>query len=158
MHEIKCTLKADEYIVQHDFAENYSFILHDKVQGFHWNKSQTTIHPFVIYFKNLKTSSIDHISFVVISDCIQHETISGHLLQHHLIKFLSKTMGTLPKYKYYFSDGAAADYKNRKNFINLRHHEKDFDIPAFATAHGKGPCDGIAGKIKRLACSESLQR
>lgn len=26
MHELKCTLKADEYIVQCDFAENYSYL------------------------------------------------------------------------------------------------------------------------------------
>lgn len=67
-----------------------------------------------------------------------------------------------PNYTYYFSDGAAAHYKNRKNFINLCHHKQDFGVPAewhfFATAHGKGPCDGIAGTVKRFACRASLQR
>jgi hypothetical protein len=33
-----------------DLAENYSFALQDEAQGFHWNKAQATIHPFVIYF------------------------------------------------------------------------------------------------------------
>ena len=28
----------------------------------------------------------------------------------------------------------------------------------FATSHGKGPCDGIGGTVKRLATRASLQR
>ena len=56
---------------------------------------------------------------------------------------------------YYFTDGAAAQYKNKKNFVNLAFHAKDFMIEAewhiCATAHGKGPCDGIGGTLKRQA-------
>ena len=62
----------------------------------------------------------------------------------------------------YFSDGAGSQYKNRKNFINLCHHEEDFGILAewhfSATAHGKGACDGIGGTVKRLAARASLQK
>ena len=39
---------------------------------------------------------------------------------------------------------------------------EDFNVEAewhfFATAHGKGPCDGIGGTVKRLATKGSLQR
>ena len=28
----------------------------------------------------------------------------------------------------------------------------------FATSHGKGPCDGVEGSVKRLAACASLQR
>ena len=52
--------------------------------------------------------------------------------------------------------------KNRKNFINLCHHEDDFGIPAewhfSATSHGKSACDGLGGTVKRLAARASLQR
>ncbi len=62
----------------------------------------------------------------------------------------------------YFSDGAASQYKNCKNFINLCYHKDDFCVCAewhfFATSHGKGPCDGIGGTVKRLAARASLQR
>ena len=62
----------------------------------------------------------------------------------------------------YFSDGCAGQYKNCKNFVNLCLHEQDFDITAewhfFATSHGKGPCDGLGGTVKRLAARASLQR
>lgn len=60
---------------------------------------------------------------------------------------------------FYFSDGASAQYKNKKNFVNLTFHVEDFGIPAewhfFATSHGKGPCDGLGGTVKRLAARAS---
>ena len=56
----------------------------------------------------------------------------------------------------------AGQYKNCKNFLNLCHHESDFGLDAewnfFATSHGKGPCDGVGGTVKRLAARASLQR
>lgn len=148
--------------MQCDFAENYSFILQDEIQGYHWNNGQATIHPFVIYFKKSGTQLAEHITFVIISDCLQHDTTSVHLFQRYLKKILCTTFAILPHHIYYFSDGAAAHYKNRKNFVNLCYHKQDFGISDewhfFATAHGKGPCDGIAGTIKRLAARASLQR
>ena len=46
--------------------------------------------------------------------------------------------------------------------INLARHQEDFGIEAvwnyFATSHGKGPCNGIGGTVKRLARIESLRR
>ena len=63
---------------------------------------------------------------------------------------------------HYFSDGCAGQYKNCKNFINLCLHEKDFGIECsrsfFATSHGKSPCDGVGGTLKRLTARASLQR
>lgn len=44
---------------------------------------------------------------------------------------------------------------------NLLHHFKDFQIQTewhfFASAHGKGPCDGIGGTVKRLVRRSCLQ-
>ena len=61
---------------------------------------------------------------------------------------------------YCFSDGAHQQFKNKKAFANLCYRD-DFDVYAewyfFATAHGKGPCDRLAGTIKRLARRASLQ-
>lgn len=58
--------------------------------------------------------------------------------------------------------GAQPNTRNKKNFINLCHHSEDFDIEAewhfFATAHGKGPSDGLGGTVKRLAAKASLQQ
>lgn len=43
----KATLKKGDFLVTADFSENYPFVLRDAAQGFHWNNSQATLHPFV---------------------------------------------------------------------------------------------------------------
>lgn len=160
--ELKLMLQPGQFLVICDFSENYSFVLQDEIQGYHWNNSQVTIHPFVAYFNDNK-AILQHISFVIISECLNHDTIAFHLFQRYLINFLrSKMHPTLIKQIFYFSDGASAHYKNRKNFVNLCYHEEDFGISAewhfTATAHGKGACDGIGGTLKRSAARASLQK
>ena len=47
----KSTLQPNQAIAILDFSQNYSFLIQDEVQGFHWNKSQCTLHPVAIYWK-----------------------------------------------------------------------------------------------------------
>jgi len=157
----KSNLKPGEVLVTVDFSENYSFVLQDAAQGFHWNNAQATIHPFVAYY--MESQVVHHLSYVIISDCLHHDTLAVHLFQKHFIQFLRRHLPALSFEKViYFSDGAASQYKNRKNFINLCYHQKDFGIAAewhfSATSHGKGACDGLGGTVKRLAARASLQR
>ena len=110
-----------------------------------------------------KTSGEErHLSFVIISGCLQHDTIAVFQFQSSLLSFLKETLPCKPKKIIYFSDGAASQYKNRKNFLNLCHHENDFGVKAewhfSATSHGKGACDGVGGTVKRLAAKASLQK
>lgn len=155
---LKLTLKPNEFIVHGDFAENYSFIIQNAVQGFHWNNSQATIHPFVIYFRD-EENTLQHLSFVVISDCLKHDSIAVHLFIEKLIHFLKQKFTNISKI-YYITDGAAGQYKNKFNFTNIVYHLEDFGIHCewhfHATSHGKGPCDGIGGTVKRQAARASL--
>ena len=84
---------------------------------------------------------------MIVSDCMQHNTVAFHLFQKKFITVLKARLPSFPQRIYYFSDGAAAQYKNCKNFINLCYHETDFGLPAdwhfSATSHGKGACDGV---------------
>ena len=63
---------------------------------------------------------------------------------------------------HYFTDGCAAQYKNRYNFINICKHMDNFGLECewhfFATSHGKGSCDGIGGTVKRSVAKASLHR
>jgi hypothetical protein len=132
LQEAKRTLKAGEFLVIGDFAENYSFVVQDAAQSFHWNNLQATLHPFVCYTSERDENDITtlkHISFVAISESSSHDTVAVHLFQKVLIKFLSEQI-TKPKKFIYFSDGCAAQYKNRKNFLNLCNHDADFGVPA----------------------------
>ena len=48
-----------------DFAENFTFVMQDEVQLYHWNNGQTTIHPFVCYW--LENGVSKHVSCVAVS-------------------------------------------------------------------------------------------
>ena len=38
-------------LVLGDFAENYTFVVQDEIQSFHWSKQYCTLHPVVVYYK-----------------------------------------------------------------------------------------------------------
>lgn len=157
--ELKSVLSPNECIVLLDFAENYSFIVQDAAQGYHWENTQATLHPFVVYYR--EDMELKCTSFCCISNHMKHDTVAVYVFQSRIIEHMKKKIPGLAKV-YYFSDGCAGQYKNLKNFANLCHHEEDYNISAewnfFATSHGKSACDGIGGTVKRLAARASLQR
>ena len=129
----------------------------DEIQGFHWNASQRSFHPVVLYYKQggeLLSHSICYISDDLTHDVdfVVSETVT--FVKNFLLNNISQV--------FYFTDGCTGQCKNRNNFLNLCHHLEDFQIKAkrcfFATSHGKSPCDGIGGTLKRLAARVSLQR
>ena len=77
MNTTKQELKASEFIVYCDFSENYSFVVQHETQDYHWSNEQITIYPFVIFFKNKK--EVKHASYVIISECLEHNTIAFYL-------------------------------------------------------------------------------
>ena len=83
------------------------------------------------------------------------------LIQHVFIQHLQTILPQITRLEY-FSDGCAGQYKNKKNLYNLCQHKNDFGIEAtwnfFATSHGKSPCGGIGGTVKRVTGRASLQR
>lgn len=155
----KLTLEPTEVLVSCDFAENYAFIMQNAAQGFHWNNKQATIHPFVIY-KN-QGDKLQHYSYIIISDCLHHDAVAVYVFIEKLLQFLKTKIPDLSKV-YYVTDGAVTHYKNKKNFMNITKHKEDFGVDCewhfHATAHGKGPCDGLGGTIKRMASRASLTK
>ena len=85
-----------EALISLDFSENYSFDLQDEVQSFHWNNNQATIHPIAIYYNHM--GEINFKSFVVISECIMHNTIAVYTFQKKLIMYLKNIILTPEKY------------------------------------------------------------
>ena len=47
LQKTKANLLPGTVVVLGDFAENYSFVIQDAMQGYHRTNSQATIHPFV---------------------------------------------------------------------------------------------------------------
>ncbi|KAL5477704.1 hypothetical protein EMCRGX_G024538 [Ephydatia muelleri] len=162
MREKKESLGPGEFLVVADFSENFSFVVQDEIQSFHWNNNSATIHPFVCYYRD--NGELRSVCYIVISSCIQHDVNAVHLFQRKLVNFLTQEScgGQLSKKIWYMSDGCAAQYKNCKNFLNLCHHFADFGVHAewhfFATSHGKSAGgDGAGGTVKRVATKACLQ-
>jgi hypothetical protein len=97
MKETKSSLQDVEVTVLGDFSENYSFILQDAAQGFHWNNQQATIHPSVSYFKNSK-NELENLWFVIISEYLYHDTVSVYTFQKHAIAFLKEMFQIFQRY------------------------------------------------------------
>lgn len=160
LNEIKESLGQGEFLVTLDFSENYSFYVQNAIQSQHWSKDQTSLHVYVIYYK--ENNALHHLNYVVFSEYENHDAIGVNLYNSKMIKFLKSKFGVRKVKKLiYFSDGAGSQYKNKFNFLNLSYHEKDFKVKAewhfFATAHGKEACDGIGGCVKKNAYRASLQ-
>ncbi|XP_047133454.1 uncharacterized protein LOC124811601 [Hydra vulgaris] len=156
---LKEELPSGSAIILGDFAENYSFVVQDEVQGFHWNNLQCTLHPVVVYYK--ENQVLHSTSYCIISDDNTHDVPMVYEVQKSIINNLKQKIPSIVNVVY-FSDGCSSQYKNCKNIFNLCQHKSDFGIDAkrvfFATSHGKQPCDGIGGTVKRLVANASLQR
>ena len=159
--DVKNPLGVNECVIVLDFAENYSFIVQDAIQSFHWNNSQATIHPFVIYYKDEESGPLKSMSLACISDHKEHNTVVVYGFLQVMLRHLRDNLPLIAKVVY-FSDGCGGQYKNYKNLSNLSFHKDDFGLEAewhfFATSHGKNACDGVGGTIKRTAAYHSLQR
>ena len=97
----KASLRSNEAVIVLDFAENYA------AQGFHWNNSQVTIHPIVIYFKNPDNLELHHHNFAMISDHYVHDTNAVYSFQKIAMKEIQKQLPFISKV-FYFSDGSSA--------------------------------------------------
>lgn len=156
---LKENLLPGEFLVCLDFAENYSFVVQNSTQSFHWNNDQATIFTAIAYYKD-NNNDVKHKSIATISNNLKHDTCAVYNYQIIIINYLKHNFNI--QKIYYFTDGASQHFKNKSNFSNLQNHETDFNISAewhfHATAHGKGGCDGIGANLKRGAAKASLQR
>ena len=159
LSELKENLDGSSVIFLGDFSENFSLVVKDEVQSFNWNNMMCTIHTVVIYYKNGNTLS--HLSYTIISEDNTHDVDFVYKVIEIIILDLKVKLPNL-SFIHFFTDGCAGQYKNHKNMFNLCQLEFEFAIKGewnfFATSHGKSPCDGIGGTIKRLTTIESLKR
>ena len=147
-------------IVLGDFAENYSYLVQDEIQGFHWNKSRCSLQPVVVYIR--PSDNLVESSLCILSEDLNHDVVFVYKVIKETVDFIKKELNPYVKTIHYFSDGCTAQYKNCKHFVSLCHHLNDFSIDCmcnfFTTSHGKSPCDRIGGTVRRLTARASLQR
>ena len=86
VQDLKRNLKHGEVFVIADFSENYTCIVQDAIQSYHWHVSQATVHPFMCYYKDSDGQLLNR---CYIAESTVHDTVSVHLFQKKLITFLT---------------------------------------------------------------------
>lgn len=81
LKKMKDELPTGHVIALGDFSQNYSFVIQDEVQGYHWNNDQASIHPYVYYYRNSK-GELENGNYVPISECKDHDTALVYLFQN----------------------------------------------------------------------------
>ena len=83
----KATLDVQTCLILIDFAENYSFLVQDAIQGFYWQNEQATLHPFAVYYKD-KHDELRCDCYCVISDHLHHDQTSVHCFLSNLLPMI----------------------------------------------------------------------
>ena len=79
-----------------DFAENYSFVCQDSVQGFHCSNNQATVHPFTLYENNIN-GSLNCRSLCIISNERNHGAHTVHALITKIIEHIRQIIPNVVK-------------------------------------------------------------
>ena len=108
---LKENLTPEECLVLCDFAENFTFVVQDEIQSYHWNNQQATLFTVVIYFREAD-GKIDHKNLVIISDHNVHNTVTVSAFQKQVVSFIKSELPNVKKV-FYFTDGAGGQFKNR---------------------------------------------
>lgn len=158
---LKDTLKPGQIIIHEDFAENFQLKQQNEIMQAHWSSNSVTIFTAIVYYKLTMNGELQHESFTIISDELGHDKFSVYAFNKVILDKMKDVLPWDIEIAHYWSDGAASQFKNRYNFVNLLDHEADHGCSAdwsfFATAHGKGPIDGLGGEVKRQVWRAVLQ-
>jgi len=161
MREMREKMRANQIEIQCDFAEDYTCQVEaGQVQGMHWNSPKIMLHPMVMRYKEHDDGPILVKSFVYASEIAEHNSeMIWAILRQFWSKDLPETMG--PEFMEriesvnYVSDSTYSQYRNRFGFFFLSAHHIHFGVRAtwnfLETGHGKGACDGVGGRVKRIA-------
>ena len=143
-------------LVQFDFSENASTFNQDEIQSAYFAKRQITIFTVVIWHKK------QTVSWVILSDYTRHEKTAVAAFLAEILEFIKAKFPSAGNIKFW-SDGPSSQFKSKYFFAllcKLQALYPNFQLEHnyFATSHGKGPCDGLGGTVKRLAQKEVLAR
>ena len=151
---LKDQLIPHHAIIHMDFAENYSCKSVDEIQSAYWNQQAVTLHPAVLYKRNIENQPLQHQSYVIISDDLNHNASTVITFVREIIKEI-RQVDPQTEYLHFWTDSPTSQYRNRTIFNFIANLEETAGIKAcwnyFEAGHGKGPCDGLGGTTKRMA-------
>lgn len=142
----KLSATAQDIVIQVDFSENYACLDQREIQSAYWGQKQLTLFCACVWTGQDRPQNI-----IVVSDSTKHDKSTA---LKYLCIVMDHVMKTPLKHLTIWSDGPSSQFKNRyiaKSLDSLSEHYniEKLEWAYFATAHGKGPVDGIGGASKR---------
>ena len=151
---LKEQLQPGEATIQVDFAENYVCKFQQEVSGAYYSKSQVTIHPAVIHHRPAENGPLHHTTVTILSDVTSHKAQTIFAFLKALMEWMKTNLPPITQV-HYLSDSPSSQYRNSTIFRIVHSHKELFQVSAtwnyFESGHGKGPCDGVGGSVKRSA-------
>ena len=153
LYHLKTVMKDEvEATVQMDYAENWACKYQDEITAVYFDKDQVTIHPMVVHAK--KDGDIEVASYVGISGVTAHSASTTYAF---IIKLMRQLKTDIPNSAtlHFVTDSPTSQYRNRNICALVAKFPLLFGVTASWTwlkaGHGKGPCDGVGGGIKKKA-------
>jgi hypothetical protein len=139
---------------QMDFSENYACRYQDEPAAAFYDRSQVTIKPMVIHYKDAN-SQMQHKSFVGITGEKGHSAPTTFAFLRKVVPEIQEILPNLSVI-HYITDSPVSQYRNKSIVKIIAEHSKYF--PGISctwdfleSGHGKSACDGVGGSIKRFA-------
>lgn len=150
IRDVKANVTQRSIVLHFDFAENWSIVLPNEVQGYYWRKQQISI------FTCVATTANGAKSFATVSDDLRHDSAHALLALRTIIMILEEEE---PIFKtiIYVSDGAVMHFKNRFQLYEMGKNRVLWRWLSSASGHGKNACDGIGGLLKHHATLHNIR-
>ena len=116
-----------------------------------------TIHTVVVYYVVEGVEGIQHKSFEYLSPVDKHNSLMVFcILKLMFHRDFPRVFKDMPiNLVHYVTDGPSSQYKCSFAYWMISNHKELFGTPAMwhylESGHGKGPCDGVGGSLKRNA-------
>lgn len=106
-HELSTNPPPNTAIIQVDFSENANIPYQDEIQSTYWSHVQVALYTCVVWFGPQK------LCYAVLSDYMEHDKDAVMLMNNVILDDLLQNKSIKIDRIYYFSDGAAAHFKQR---------------------------------------------
>ena len=158
-------LKAGSVHIIQDFSRNRDVFYQFEIKSSYWTRKQISMHPSVIYFKDVDGSIAQRMVLTHLSDITNHDAHIVHYITIDCIQHLiNKFPDTEFKEVIIWSDGCSSQYKGKHSFYYLNKLQTIFpqlkiQRNYFGSEHGKGESDAETGiyskQIRDAVKSES---
>jgi len=152
----KATMPDDEVCMVMDFAQNFNHKLQDEPQAAFFGRLATTVHVHVCYYRCPVAGCECMVTeeLVMLTADRKHDAHAVRTFEDIALTYLKKN--SLPwRSVQEWSDNCAAQYKSKVPFDFLSRRNFAIQRNYFGAKHGKGPADGVIGRLARALTSHT---